>query len=130
MTRPKTELVLVYLEQQKKQLYDPASSISDTVHVSLISELTLSEYITAQSNHCFSARVQPCTKCSRMLQVATTIHIEGYYTCSDAHTIVSPMCGTHFSMPGERYFRCHLHVFELISNQVPQSAFLWSTILL
>ena len=89
--RPKTELVQIYLEQQKKQLCDPTKQQQcDTVHVSLLSGLTLAEYITARSEHCLTKHVQPCNRCSRMLQVATTIHKEGYCTLSDAFSVVSP----------------------------------------
>ena len=89
--RPKAELVQVYLEQQKQRLCNPCKQqLCDTVHVSLLSGLTLTEYITARSEHCSNAHAQPCIGCSTMLQVADAILKEGYCALSQAYSIVSP----------------------------------------
>ena len=89
--RPKTELLQIYLEQRKKQLCDPSrQQLCDTVHVSFVCGLTLAEYIAARSEHCLHTHSQPCSGCSRMLQVASIVYKEGYCTLSEAFSIVSP----------------------------------------
>ena len=44
----------------------------------------------ARLEHCLNKHVQPCSNCSRMLQVCATVHKEGYCTLSQAYSVVSP----------------------------------------
>ncbi len=62
----------------------------DTVHVSLISELSLSEYTEARAVHCSQVHTNPCHKCERILQVARTVHEQGYCTLSKAFSMAAP----------------------------------------
>ena len=52
--------------------------------MSLVSELSLTEYIAARKEHCCCAHLQPCSKCQRLLQVGSTVLEEGYCLLSSA----------------------------------------------
>lgn len=89
--RPVTELVQAYLENKKRCLCDQKQQkVCDTVHVSLISDLTLAEYAEALSVYCSQVHTHPCCKCEPLLQVANTILEESYCTLSKAFSVVHP----------------------------------------
>ena len=129
--RQKTDLVQIYLEQQRTKLYDPSKQqLSDSVHVSLFTGLTLVEYITAQLEHCLNAHAQPCKLCSGMLQVATTIHREGYYTLFEAFRIVSPNVEYTAHHVRSKFLQMPFASLRVTSNQGYPSAFSLNIILL
>ena len=64
--------------------------ISDGVYVSLISNLSLAEYVEARSEHCQDIHNQPCSSCSNLLKVAHTVMNDGFCTLSEAYSIASP----------------------------------------
>ena len=77
--RPLSELVSLYHAQCNTSLHNPQlQHISDSVHVSLVQDYSLHEYIIARSAYCFTAHTSPCVTCGRMLQVANTVSVEGY----------------------------------------------------
>jgi len=68
--RPIFELVETYLEQKKKCLGNQLQqNICETVHVSLFSGLSLSEYMEARSIHCQGSHTFQCLKCERFIKV-------------------------------------------------------------
>lgn len=67
--------------------------ISDGVHVSSVSGLSLEEYVFARKEYCANSHEQPCEQCHRMLKVAGTVLKEGFCLLSDAFRIVSPTVG-------------------------------------
>ena len=89
MGRPVTELVYIYSTESSKLLCDP-QRICDSVYVSMFNQLSLSEYVLARTEHCKSKHKQACTRCTRMLQVATTVLQEGFCLLSSAFKTVSP----------------------------------------
>ena len=86
-----TELVQIFMEQRKLQLCNPKKQqVCNGVYVSLISDLTLSEYIEARSAYCVRFHGSPCIKCERLLQVASVILRRSYCSLSEAFRISSP----------------------------------------
>ena len=91
--RPVSELVCTYKQEIKKKLCDLThQKVCDAVHVSLVSGLTLAEYITARKEHCSTAHTTACSKClcARFLQVASIILEKGFYSLSSAFAVISP----------------------------------------
>lgn len=79
-----------YLEQTKRCLSDPVrQKICETVHVSLISGLSLSEYIEARAMHCQQSHAFHCVQCQPFLEVARTVLEQGYCTLSKAFGTVT-----------------------------------------
>ena len=79
-----------YFQQQKRYLSDPVQhKICETVHVSLISDLSLSEYIEARAMHCQQSHSFQCRQCQRFLEVARTVREHGYCTLSKAFSTVT-----------------------------------------
>lgn len=73
------------------KLVDPEKQcISDDVYMSLLTELSLSDYVLARAEYCQVVHKQPCFNCSQMLTVANTILQHGFCMLSEAHHIVSP----------------------------------------
>ena len=90
--RPENELVHNYLTQKKCHLSNPTQQkVCDSVHVSLFSGLTLSEYIYARSLHCQSAHSPPCSKCEGFLSVAKLIIEQGHCNLSSAFAMLASM---------------------------------------
>ena len=52
--------------------------------------MSLVEYIQARQRFCSDSHVQPCSPCTRMLEVAGTIRKVGYYRLSNTFRHVSP----------------------------------------
>ena len=78
-----------YLEQRKRCLSNPVQQkICETVHVSLISGLSLSEYIEARAMHCRQSHAFQCLRCQNFLKVARTVLEHGYCTLSNAFGII------------------------------------------
>ena len=78
--RPDDELIHIYLTQKKCRLSDPTQQkVCDSVHVSLFSGLTLSEYVHARSLHCQSAHFPPCSRCEGFLSVAKLVIEQGVF---------------------------------------------------
>ena len=91
MGRPIVELVETYLEQKKKCLGNQLEqNICETVHISLFSGLSLSEYLEARSLHCQNSHTYQCFKCERFIKVAEKILEDGYCSLSDAFRMVAP----------------------------------------
>ncbi len=63
---------------------------SDTVHVSLITELSLTEYAKACKLYCEIFHCSTCVVCQRVLIVMNVINEHGYCTLKHAFSIVSP----------------------------------------
>ena len=86
-----TELVIVYVEQRQRQLCNLSEQrVCDSVYVSLVSGLSLSEYVEARSAYCSSAHANPCSKCERLLQVATIILEQNYCSLAQAFRVAAP----------------------------------------
>ena len=73
--RPVEDLVTVYTQEAKKLAHaQPCSKqVSDVVYISAFSQLSLAEYIQAGQKYCSYTHSQPCSECTRMLEVAVTI---------------------------------------------------------
>lgn len=67
--RSLNSLIKNYVEQTRTSLSNDLK-VSDHVYASNYQELSLSEYITACSQHCKNAHRLPCTECTSMLTVA------------------------------------------------------------
>ena len=79
-----------YLQLQKRCLSDPAQQkICETVHISLISDLSLSQYTEARAMHCQQSHGFQCHQCPCFLQVARTVMEHGYCTLSKAFSTVT-----------------------------------------
>ena len=90
--RPDDELIHIYLTQKKCRLSDPAQQkVCDSVHVSLFSGLTLSEYVHARSLHCQFAHSPPCSRCEGFLSVAKLVIEQDHCTLSSAFAMLAPM---------------------------------------
>ena len=87
MGRP---LISLYRSQCNLSLSSP-QYVSDSVHISIVQDLSLKEYITARSAYCFSTHCSPCVTCDKLLQVANIVCVEGYCLLPEAFSIVSPM---------------------------------------
>ena len=88
--RPVEELVDVYLKQCKKCLCDnKLQRVFESVHISLVEGLSLSEYVVARQYYCSRNHKTPCTTCERMLNVAQVVLSEGYCSLSKAFGVVS-----------------------------------------
>ncbi len=60
------------------------------MHVSLVEDLSLSDYVRAREAHCSRFHRSPCVNCERMLRVAQLVLTEGYCSLYPAFSIVSP----------------------------------------
>ena len=90
MGRPVSEIVSVYTRESKKKLCDcQLQQKSDNVYVSLVSGLTLTEYVIARGEYCKLNHSQPCV-CQRFLQVGQFIIDHGLCSLSTAFNITSP----------------------------------------
>ena len=79
-----------YLEQRKRCLSNPVQQkICETVYVSLISGLSLSEYIEARAMHCQQSHAFQCLRCQNFLKVARMVLEHGYCTLSNAFGIIT-----------------------------------------
>ena len=88
---PISELVGIYSQQIKKQLSDVnRQRLCDSVYVSLVSALTLEEYILARQEYCSTMHSITCIECPRMLKVASSITEHGFCSLSSAFAVVSP----------------------------------------
>ena len=88
MGRPKSELIPIYLAESKKRPF--IQRVSDGIYVSLISGLSLNDYIAARTEYCLHTHTpQPCTDCTKMLNVAKSILQGGYCTLKDAFQMIS-----------------------------------------
>ena len=85
------ELINLYTQQSKKQLCDNSvQKVSDTVYVSLVEHLSLSDYIIARRAFCDLMHTAPCTTCEQMLMVAQIVSNDRYCSLCRAYSIVSP----------------------------------------
>ena len=92
---PVSNIVDTYLKQKKKRLSDPeqqnvCDTVNYSVHVSLVSDLTLEEYIAARREYCSTVHSATCIECSRMLHVASCIIEHGFLSLSSAFAVASP----------------------------------------
>ena len=86
------DLLNVYSEICERQLCDlDLQKVSDGIHVSLVTELSLIDYVRVRQIHC-SLRHQSKLSCicDKMLHVAEIVLKEGYCSLSHAYAIVSP----------------------------------------
>ena len=98
----------IYLTQKKRRLSDSTQQkVCDSVHVSLFSGLTLSEYVYARNLHCQSAHSSPCSKCEGFLNVAKLVIEPSYCNLSNAFAMLAPMKATHMSVHVAFFCRCH-----------------------
>ncbi len=67
----------------------------DSVYVSLVSRLSLSEYVQARSAYCLHTHASPCSKCERLLQVASVILEQSYCSLAQAFKMAAA--------PGAKY---------------------------
>ena len=75
----------------KKQLCNPVQQrICDTVYISLVSNLSLPEYVKAINAHCSSKHPFSCKKCEHLTGVANIILQENFCHISEAFKMVSP----------------------------------------
>jgi len=71
-------LVSAYTPELKVQVSKSnLHHISDGVHVSSVSGLSLEEYVFARKDYCANRHEQPCEQCHRMQKVAGTVLKEG-----------------------------------------------------
>ncbi len=81
----------MYKEQKQTPLVHRSKQrICDNVYVSLISGLSLAEYVEARSAYCSSDHADPCSKCERLLLVAMIILEQSYCTLAQAFRVASP----------------------------------------
>lgn len=64
--------------------------VCESVHVSLFSGLTFSEYIYARNLYCQSAHSLPCSKCEGFLSVTKLILEQGHLNLSSAFAMLTP----------------------------------------
>ena len=81
----------MYLDQRQTKLcLSSKQRICDNVYISLVSGLSLSEYVEARSTYCSSAHANPCSKCERLLHVAMIILEQSYCSLAQAFRVASP----------------------------------------
>ncbi len=89
--RPDSKLVELYTTCCQKALCNSKlQKVSDSVHVSLVEGLSLSEYVRAREAHCAQFHKSPCAKCGSVIRVAQLVLTEGYCSLPLAFSIVSP----------------------------------------
>ena len=85
------ELVERYIKASQRKLVDPEKQrICDGVYSSLLTELSLADYIIARSDYCQVVHDKQCLICSPMLTVANRVIQNGFCTLAEAHHMVSP----------------------------------------
>ena len=94
MGKPLHVLLSLYCPQCNLSLSNP-QCVSDGVHVSLVKDLSLKEYISAHSTCSVSTHCSPCVTCDKLLQVANTVCVEGYCLLHKAFSIVFPTVKYH-----------------------------------
>ena len=78
----------MYQRELRNPIHYESLSDNSSIHISL-TELTLSEYITACNEYCINMHNCDC-KCSKLIEVGNKVLKEGYCLLSTAFHIVSP----------------------------------------
>ena len=79
----------IYTREKQKKLSD-VKKLASNVYVSLVDNLTLSDYANCQSQHCEKIHIQPCVKCNGLLNLVSIIKEKGYCLLSEAFKVTSP----------------------------------------
>lgn len=85
-----------------------AQKVSDTVHVSLIECLSLSNYIIARRAFCDLTHNVPCVMCERMLVVAQIVSSERYCSLRRHLALFLQKLSSIPLTQEENFFKCHL----------------------
>ena len=96
---------------EKKQLF--SKHVCNGIFVSVLSGLSLSEYVRARSAYCSSAHVSPCNKCDAMLMVATMVLNKVTVVSQNPLSWYHLESSTQQSVLGENSYKCLSSPFVL-----------------
>ena len=84
-----SELVYVYLEQNNNCTLSCPKKVCDGVHVSLVSDLYISQCASALIAHCSSLHASPYIKCSGLLKYIELVYEQDFCILSEAFKLTS-----------------------------------------
>ena len=83
--------IAIYKEQSRHKLCNSSEQKqSEKVYITLFRGLSLQAYIMCRHTDCHKNHIQPCKRCTPMLNVATHVVEKGYYLLSDAFRSAFP----------------------------------------
>ena len=100
--RPLSKLVEL-LEESNSQSLSYFEQVSSDVSVSVVSNLSLAQYVLALPAYCVAKHRQGCAECPSLLQVAKIVLENGFVKLSDAHRSAFPSV-TYHSHSAKRKF--------------------------
>lgn len=89
--RPLDDLITCYLEQKYVlRNTEKQRRVCNCVYASLITGLSLSEYVAARVAHCSANHDRPCSGCDALITVGKAVLEQGYCILAEAFKLASP----------------------------------------